>query len=262
MKQVAPSFLSADIWQAAAQVQALEEAGCRYLHLDIMDGHFVPNISFGPGWVKWLRPHSAMVFDAHLMVEEPDFLLESFAKAGADYLTVHVEAVRHLDRTVARIRDLGMRPGVALNPTTSLTTLDEVLPLVDLALIMSVNPGTPAEKAGLRQYDFITAVNGQRVTSVRELTTILDTFQTGDTVTLTVVRYNNAAIVNNNYNNGNYYGNFPFGFGYGFGGFGNYGGYGYGYDDSNSGSANNGTLTVGGGYTTMDIDVTLEVLEN
>ena len=146
MKQVAPSFLSADIWRAAEQVQALEDAGCRYLHLDIMDGHFVPNISFGPGWVKWLRPHSAMVFDAHLMVEEPDFLLESFAKAGADYLTVHVEAVRHLDRTVARIRDLGMKPGVALNPTTSLTTLDEVLPLVDLALIMSVNPGFGGQK--------------------------------------------------------------------------------------------------------------------
>ena len=77
MKQVAPSFLSADIWQVSRQVQALEEAGCRFLHLDIMDGHFVPNISFGPGWVKWLRPHSDMVFDAHLMVEEPDFLLES-----------------------------------------------------------------------------------------------------------------------------------------------------------------------------------------
>jgi len=146
MKQVAPSFLSADIWRAAEQVQALEDAGCRYLHLDIMDGHFVPNISFGPGWVKWLRPHSSMVFDAHLMVEEPDFLLESFAKAGADYLTVHVEAVRHLDRTIAHIRDLGMKPGVALNPTTSLTTLDEVLPLVDLALVMSVNPGFGGQK--------------------------------------------------------------------------------------------------------------------
>lgn len=146
MKQVAPSFLSADIWRAAQQVQDLEQAGCKYLHLDIMDGHFVPNISFGPAWVKGLRPHCGLVFDAHLMVEEPDFLLESFAKAGVDYLTVHVEAVKHLDRTVARIRELGMKPGVALNPATSLSTLEEVLPLVDLALVMSVNPGFGGQK--------------------------------------------------------------------------------------------------------------------
>ena len=130
-------------------------------------------------------------------------------------------------------------------------------------VIMNVNPDTPAEKAGLKQYDFITAVNGQRVTTTRELTTILDTFQAGDTVTLTVVRYNNAGMVNNTYNNSNYYGNFPFGFGYGFGGFGGYGGYGYGDGgNSNDYSSGNGTLTVGGGYTTMDIDVTLEVLDN
>lgn len=121
--------------------------------------------------------------------------------------------------------------------------------------IYSVNPGSPAEKAGLKQYDFITAVNGQRVTTMRELTTILDQFQPGDTVTLTVVRYNNVGMMQNNYNN-NYYGNYPFGFG-----FGGYGG--YGDDYSNSYNQNrNGTLTVGGGFTTLDIDVTLEVLDD
>ena len=130
--------------------------------------------------------------------------------------------------------------------------------------VYSVSEDSPAQKAGIQQYDFITAVNGERVTSLRELTTILDQFQPGDTVTVTVVRYNNAGMVNNNYNNNGYYGNNPFGFG--FGGFGFGYGYGYGNDDynnygNNSGSSG-GTLTVGGGYTTLDLDVTLEVLDN
>ena len=128
-------------------------------------------------------------------------------------------------------------------------------------VIMGVNANTPADRAGLRQYDFVTAVNGQRVTTVRELTTILDTFQAGDTVTLTVVRYNNAGMVNNSNNYNNYYGNFPFGFGFGYG----YGDYGYGYGDGSNGGNSNGssrgTLTVGGGYQTLQIEVTLEVLE-
>ena len=129
--------------------------------------------------------------------------------------------------------------------------------------VYSVNDDSPAQKAGIKQYDFITAINGKRVTSRRELTTLLDKFQPGDTVTVTVVRYNNAGMVNNNnyYGNGNnYYGNWPFGFG--FGGFGGYGGYGYGNDDNSSNYGNsNGTLTVGGGYTTLDLQVTLEILD-
>ena len=142
-------------------------------------------------------------------------------------------------------------------------------------VIMSVSPNTPAERAGLQAYDFITAINGQRVTTTRELTTILDTFQPGDTVTLTIVRYNNAGMVSNanSYGNyGNYYGNFPFGFGFGYGngngngGYGNgNGGYGYGYGNDNNnpyGGSTSGTLTVGGGYQTLEIEVTLEVLEN
>ncbi len=141
MKKIAPSFLSADIWQVAAQLSALEEAGCEYLHLDIMDGHFVPNISFGPHYIQGLRKHSKMIFDTHLMVEEPDFLLEDFVKAGADIITVHVEAIKHLHRTIERIKSYGLKAGVSLNPATPLSALEEILPLVDLVLIMSVNPG-------------------------------------------------------------------------------------------------------------------------
>ena len=146
MKKIAPSFLAADIWQAANQVAAVEQAGCEYLHLDIMDGHFVPNISFGPGLVKCLRPHSKMVFDTHLMVEDPDFFFEDFAAAGADIITVHAEACRHLDRSLHRIHDLGLQAGVVLNPATPLCMIEEVLPLCELVLLMSVNPGFGGQK--------------------------------------------------------------------------------------------------------------------
>ena len=146
MKFIAPSFLSADIWRVAEQVSALEEAGCTYLHLDVMDGSFVPNISFGPGWIKSLRPHTKMIFDAHLMVEEPDRFLPAFAEAGCQICTIHAEACRHLDRSLRLIRDLSMKPGVALNPATPLCAVENVLDLVDLALVMSVNPGFGGQK--------------------------------------------------------------------------------------------------------------------
>lgn len=146
MKQIAPSFLSANITRCAEQLAMLEAAGCACLHLDIMDGRFVPNISFGPAWVKQLRAACGMTFDVHLMVEEPGFLLSAFAEAGADYCSVHVEAARHLDRMLHQVRDLGMRPGVALNPATPLCMVEEVLGLVDLVVIMSVNPGFGGQK--------------------------------------------------------------------------------------------------------------------
>ena len=141
MPHIAPSFLSADIWRAAEQVGSLEKAGCQYLHLDVMDGCFVPNISFGPPYIKSLRPHSRMVFDTHLMVKEPDRFLADFAAAGADIITVHAEACCHLHRTVQKIKSLGLKAGVALNPATPLSMLEEILPELDIALIMSVNPG-------------------------------------------------------------------------------------------------------------------------
>ena len=146
MKKIAPSYLAADIWQAAKHIEQLEKAGCEYLHLDIMDGHFVPNISFGAGLVRCLRPYSSMIFDAHLMVEDPDFFIPDFADAGADIITVHAETCPHLDRSLRMIKDLGIKTGAVLNPATPLCMIEEVLDLCDLVLLMSVNPGFGGQK--------------------------------------------------------------------------------------------------------------------
>ncbi|MBQ2699458.1 MAG: ribulose-phosphate 3-epimerase [Firmicutes bacterium] len=141
MTHIAPSFLSADIWRVAEQLTALEQAGCKYLHLDVMDGCFVPNISFGAGIIGKLRKHSQMVFDTHLMVEEPDRFIEDFAKAGCDHLYIHVEASRHPHRSLQRIKQAGMKAGLVLNPATPLCMAEELLHDADLMLLMSVNPG-------------------------------------------------------------------------------------------------------------------------
>ncbi len=141
---LAPSILSADFARLEAQVEESLQAGAKYIHVDVMDGHFVPNITIGPLIVRALRPlaeRTAAVLDVHLMIEHPDRYLADFARAGAHILTVHVEACPHLHRTVQAIRELGVRPGVALNPATPLVMLEEILPDIDLALVMSVNPG-------------------------------------------------------------------------------------------------------------------------
>lgn len=138
---LSPSLLSADCGRLAEEMAALHESGVRWAHWDIMDGSFVPNITFGQHVVKGLRKHSPLFFDVHLMIREPERHLEAFRDAGADMLVVHAEACTHLQRTLAAIRQLGMKAGVALNPATPLCVLDYVLADIDMALIMSVNPG-------------------------------------------------------------------------------------------------------------------------
>jgi ribulose-phosphate 3-epimerase len=155
--KLAPSILSADFARLGEQIQAAEAGGADWIHVDVMDGHFVPNISIGPLVVAAIRPITRLTLDVHLMISNPDRYLADFADAGADRITVQVETCPHLHRTIEAIKELGLKAGVTLNPATALTTLEEILPEVDLALIMSVNPGfggqsyIPASTAKIRR---------------------------------------------------------------------------------------------------------------
>jgi len=139
--RVAPSILSADFSRLGEELAGLEAAGADVVHVDVMDGHFVPNLTLGPPVIAGLRKHAKLPFDVHLMIENPERYLEEYRHAGADWISVHAEAVPHLDRVLHRIRELGAEPGVALNPGTSLAVIEEVLPLCHHVLLMSVNPG-------------------------------------------------------------------------------------------------------------------------
>jgi ribulose-phosphate 3-epimerase len=146
MIKIAPSILAADFGKLVEEVKDVEKAGADLIHVDVMDGHFVPNISFGSIAMEAIRPHTDLPLDVHLMIENPDQYIEQFAKAGAAYITVHVEACRHLHRTIQLIRSYGVKPGVVLNPHTPIETIKHILEEIDMVLFMTVNPGFGGQK--------------------------------------------------------------------------------------------------------------------
>lgn len=146
MFRLAPSILSADFSRLGEQVQEIERAGAHFIHVDVMDGHFVPNISFGPAVMKSLLGKTKLPFDVHLMIEHPDLYIEEFATENTEYITVHAEACPHMHRTIQHIKSLGIKAGISLNPSTPLTMLDYMIEDIDMVLIMSVNPGFGGQK--------------------------------------------------------------------------------------------------------------------
>ena len=172
--RIAPSILSADFARLGEEVRAVDEAGADWIHIDVMDGHFVPNITIGPDIVRALRPHSDLPFDVHLMISPADPSLAAFAEAGSDILTVHAEAGAHLHRTVQHIKALGKKAGVALNPGTPAEAVDNLIDMVDLILVMSVNPGFGGQSFIASQLDKVRRIRSRIDQSGRDIDLELD----------------------------------------------------------------------------------------
>lgn len=153
MIKLSPSILAADFTKLGEQINQVEQAGAQYLHIDVMDGLFVPSISFGMPLIASIRKNSKLIFDVHLMIEEPDRYIKDFAEAGADIITIHAEACEHLHKTIVQIKEAGCRVGVSLNPSTPLDVIDDVLNEIDMVLVMSVNPGFGGQKFIPETYD-------------------------------------------------------------------------------------------------------------
>ena len=167
--RIAPSILSADFARLGEEVRAVTQAGADYIHIDVMDGHFVPNITIGPAVVKALRPHSELPFDVHLMISPVDPYIPQFAEAGADIITVHPEAGPHLHRSIQLIKSLGKKAGVSINPGTPVEALDDVIGMVDLVLVMSVNPGFGGQAFIDRSLDKIRAIRARLDAAGRDI---------------------------------------------------------------------------------------------
>lgn len=184
--RIAPSILSADFAKLGEEVAAITNAGADFIHVDVMDGHFVPNLTIGPAVVKAIRPHSALPFDVHLMIEPVEPFIESYAQAGADIITIHAEATNHLDRAVAQIKALGKKAGVSLCPATHESALTYVMDKVDLILVMSVNPGFGGQKFLHSQLPKIAAIREMITQSGREILLEVDGGITAQTAPLAI----------------------------------------------------------------------------
>ena len=201
--RIAPSILSADFAQLGAEVSAIAAAGADYVHVDVMDGHFVPNLTIGPMVVKALRPHAKLPFDVHLMIAPVDPYLEAFAKAGSDIITVHAEAGPHLDRSLQLIRSLGKKAGVSITPSTPETAIDYVLDKIDLVLVMTVNPGFGGQAFIPSQLDKIRAI--RKMIGARPIHLEVDGGINGETTPLVVEAGANVIVAGSGvFKGGNY----------------------------------------------------------